>query len=61
VGMPSDSCISTGAAIDKAGDAVFTKVDQVSGIVDDSAITASIKADLLKRLAALPKPDPPEK
>ena len=39
---------STGAALDKAGNAVFTKVDQVGTIVDDSAITASIKADLLK-------------
>ena len=39
---------TTGSAIDKAGDAVFTKVDQVGTIVDDSAITASIKADLLK-------------
>lgn len=39
---------STGAAFDKAGNAVFTKVDQVGTIVDDSAITASIKADLLK-------------
>ena len=39
---------TTGAAIDKAGMAVFTKVDQVGVIVDDSAITASIKADLLK-------------
>lgn len=39
---------TTGAAMNKAGDAVFTKVDQVGTIVDDSAITASIKADLLK-------------
>ncbi len=39
---------TTGAAFDKAGNAVFTKVDQVGTIVDDSAITASIKADLLK-------------
>ena len=39
---------TTGNAINKAGDAVFTKVDQVGVIVDDSAITASIKADLLK-------------
>ncbi len=39
---------STGAAFDKAGNAVFSKVDQVGTIVDDSAITASIKADLLK-------------
>ena len=38
----------TGSALDKAGSAVFTKVDQVGTIVDDSAITASIKADLLK-------------
>ena len=38
----------TGSALDKAGNAVFTKVDQVGTIVDDSAITASIKADLLK-------------
>ena len=38
----------TGSALDKAGSAVFTKVDQVGVIVDDSAITASIKADLLK-------------
>jgi osmotically-inducible protein OsmY len=38
----------TGAVLDKAGNAVFTKVDQVGVIVDDSAITASIKADLLK-------------
>ncbi len=39
---------TTGAAMDKAGSAVFAKVDQVGTIVDDSAITASIKADLLK-------------
>lgn len=39
---------TTGSAINKAGDAVFSKVDQVGAIVDDSAITASIKADLLK-------------
>lgn len=39
---------TTGTAMNKAGDAVFTKVDQVGVIVDDSAITASIKADLLK-------------
>ena len=39
---------TTGTAINKAGDAVFSKVDQVGVIVDDSAITASIKADLLK-------------
>ena len=39
---------STGAAIDKAGMTVFAKVDQVGAIVDDSAITASIKADFLK-------------
>ena len=39
---------TTGAAIDKAGTAVFTKVDQVGIIAGDSAITASIKADLLK-------------
>lgn len=39
---------STGAALNKAGDAVFTKADQVVTIVDDSAITASIKADFLK-------------
>ena len=39
---------SSGAAFDKAGNAVFSKVDQVGTIVDDSAITASIKADLLK-------------
>jgi hypothetical protein len=39
---------NTGAAFDKAGNAVFSKVDQVGTIVDDSAITASIKADLLK-------------
>jgi osmotically-inducible protein OsmY len=39
---------TTGSAINKAGDAVFSKVDQVGVIVDDSAITASIKADLLK-------------
>lgn len=39
---------TTGAAIDKAGTAVFTKVDQVGTIAEDSAITASIKADLLK-------------
>lgn len=39
---------TTGAAVDKAGTAVFSKVDQVGVIVDDSAITASIKADLLK-------------
>jgi len=39
---------TTGTAIDKAGTAVFTKVDQVGNIIEDSAITASIKADLLK-------------
>lgn len=39
---------STGAVFDKAGNAVFTKVDQVDTIVTDSAITASIKADFLK-------------
>ena len=39
---------STGAAFDKAGNAVFTKVDQVGTIASDSAITASIKTDLLK-------------
>lgn len=39
---------TTGAAVEKAGTAVFTKVDQVGAIVDDSAITASIKADFLK-------------
>lgn len=39
---------TTGAAIDKAGTAVFSKVDQVGAIAEDSAITASIKADLLK-------------
>ena len=39
---------TTGTALGKAGDAVFTKVDQVGMIVDDSAITASIKTDLLK-------------
>ena len=39
---------TTGAAIDQAGNAVLTKVDQVNTIVDDSAITASIKTDLLK-------------
>ena len=39
---------TTGAAINKAGDAVFSKADQVGTIVDDSAITASIKADFLK-------------
>ncbi len=37
-----------GSALEKAGTAVFTKVDQVGNIVDDSAITASIKTDLLK-------------
>ena len=37
-----------GNAVNKAGDAVFGKVDQVGTIIDDSAITASIKADLLK-------------
>ena len=37
-----------GAAVTKAGDAVFSKADQVGTIVDDSAITASIKADFLK-------------
>jgi len=39
---------TTGTAIDKAGTSVFTKVDQVGNIIEDSAITASIKADLLK-------------
>lgn len=39
---------TTGAAFDKAGNAVFTKVDEVGTIANDSAITASIKADLLK-------------
>ena len=39
---------TTGSAIVKAGTAVATKVDQVGNIVEDSAITASIKADLLK-------------
>ena len=39
---------TTGTAIGKAGTAIATKVDQVGNIVDDSAITASIKADLLK-------------
>ena len=39
---------TTGAAINKAGTVVVTKVDQVGNIVDDSAITASIKADFLK-------------
>ena len=39
---------TTGNAVDKAGDAVFSKVDQVGIIAGDSAITASIKADLLK-------------
>ena len=38
----------TGSALEKAGTAVSTKVDQVGNIVDDSAITASIKADFLK-------------
>jgi osmotically-inducible protein OsmY len=40
--------LSTGATLNKAGDAVSNKVEQVGTIVDDSAITASIKADLLK-------------
>ncbi|MEQ1516947.1 MAG: BON domain-containing protein [Usitatibacteraceae bacterium] len=39
---------ATGAAVDKAGTAVFTKVDQVNAIAEDSTITASIKADFLK-------------
>ena len=39
---------TTGAAIDKAGTAVFSKVDQVGTIAGDTSITASIKADLLK-------------
>ena len=39
---------TTGTAINNAGDAVFTKVDQVGTIANDSAITASIKTDLLK-------------
>jgi len=39
---------TSGAVFDKAGGAVFTKVDQIGTVVDDSAITASIKADLLK-------------
>ena len=47
-GVGESIASSTGAAMDKAGSAVFTKVDQVGTIVDDSAITASIKADLLK-------------
>ena len=38
----------TGSALEKAGTAVSTKVDQVGNIVEDSAITASIKTDLLK-------------
>ena len=37
-----------GNAVSKAGDAVFAKTDQVGSIIDDSAITASIKADFLK-------------
>ena len=53
VGQKLDSAIdNTNARIvaagDKVGNAVFSKVDQVGTIVDDSAITASIKADLLK-------------
>lgn len=39
---------STSAAVDKAGNVVASKVEQIGAIVDDSAITASIKADLLK-------------
>lgn len=39
---------TTGNVLGKAGDAVSSKVNQVGTIVDDSAITASIKADLLK-------------
>ncbi len=39
---------TTGNAVDKAGNAVFSKVEQVGTIAEDSAITASIKADLLK-------------
>jgi hyperosmotically inducible periplasmic protein len=39
---------ATGAVVDKAGTAVFTKVDQVNAIAEDSTITASIKADFLK-------------
>lgn len=39
---------TTGNAVDTAGNAVFSKVDQVGIIAEDSAITASIKADLLK-------------
>lgn len=38
----------TGAALDKTGNALSTKVDQVGSIMTDSAITASIKADLIK-------------
>ena len=47
-GVGESISTNTGAAVNKAGDAVFSKVDQVGTIVDDSAITASIKADLLK-------------
>lgn len=47
-GVGDSISTTTGTAIDKAGNAVFNKVDQVGTIVDDSAITASIKADLLK-------------
>ncbi len=39
---------TTGVAINNANTAVSSKVDQVGNIVEDSAITASIKADLLK-------------
>lgn len=48
VGASESISTTTGAAIDKAGTAVFSKVDQVGTIAEDSAITASIKADLLK-------------
>lgn len=39
---------TTGAAISQTGTAVAVKANQVGAIVTDSAITASIKADLVK-------------
>lgn len=48
VGVGEQISTNTGVAINTAGTAVLNKVDQVGTIVDDSAITASIKADLLK-------------
>jgi osmotically-inducible protein OsmY len=47
-GVGESISVTTGTAIGNAGTAVSTKVNQVGTIVDDSAVTASIKADLLK-------------